>query len=271
MDLHGGRALAPLLTSAYAAPEVGGPRVEVRGAVVLPKGASETAGIVKNAECVPRGVRGGSPARKNGVFVWRFYPKSKRNPWRSAHRSNRLDEARSNERRRVSLDRGEGGGGGLSGLGSGGKGEGKGEGDGGDGGGQGEGSVLWAVAARARAMVVAARARAVAARATAAADWEMTVAAITMAGLARATVPVGLARAALARARVEQAMEAAASEQSLSVSQACSTVICGTSTTSRVDSAPAWLSSGFCARASRSQMDLLRRRHLPAPRSGRKK
>ena len=101
--------------------------------------------------------------------------------------------------------------------------------------------------------------------------WEMTVAAITMAGLARATVPVGLARAALARARVEQAMEAAASEQSLSVSQACSTVICGTSTTSRVDSAPAWLSSGFCARASRSQMDLLRRRHLPAPRSGRKK
>ena len=32
-----------------------------------------------------------------------------------------------------------------------------------------------------------------------------------------------------------------ASEQSLSVSQACSTVICGTSTTSRVDSAPARL------------------------------
>ena len=36
-------------------------------------------------------------------------------------------------------------------------------------------------------------------------------------------------------------------------------MICGTSTTSRVDSVPAWLSSGFCARASRSQMDLLRR------------
>ena len=120
-------------------------------------------------------------------------------------------------------------------------------------------------------MVVAARATAVAARATAAADWEMTVAAITMAGLARATVPVCLARAALARARVEQAMEAAASEQSLSVSQACSNVICGTSTTSRVDSAPAWLSSGFCARASRSRMDLLRRTALSASPAQRKK
>ena len=56
-----------------------------------------------------------------------------------------------------------------------------------------------------------------AARATAAADWEATLAAITMAGLARATVAVGLARAALVRARAEHATEAAASEQSLSV------------------------------------------------------
>ena len=51
----------------------------------------------------------------------------------------------------------------------------------------------------------------------------------------------------------------AASEQTLSVSEARSAVIFGTSTTSRVDSLPAWLSSGFCARASRSRMDLLRR------------
>ena len=49
------------------------------------------------------------------------------------------------------------------------------------------------------------------------ADWEATLAAITMAGLARATVAVGLARAALVRARAEHATEAAASEQSLSV------------------------------------------------------
>ena len=48
-------------------------------------------------------------------------------------------------------------------------------------------------------MVVAARATAVAARATVAADWETMVAAIAMAGLARATVSVGLARRALAR------------------------------------------------------------------------
>ena len=44
-----------------------------------------------------------------------------------------------------------------------------------------------------------------AARATAAADWETKLAAITMAGLARATVAVGLARAALVRARAEHA------------------------------------------------------------------
>ena len=54
-----------------------------------------------------------------------------------------------------------------------------------------------------------------AARATAEADWETTLAAITMAGLARATVVVALARAALVRARAEQATEAASSKQSL--------------------------------------------------------
>ena len=63
---------------------------------------------------------------------------------------------------------------------------------------------------------------------------------------------VGLARAALVRARAEQATEAASSEQSLSVSQARSTVIFGTSTTSRVDSAPEWLPSDFCARLPQS-------------------
>ena len=65
--------------------------------------------------------------------------------------------------------------------------------------------------------------------------------------------------------------EAASSEQSLGVSQACSTVICGTSTTSRVDSAPAWPSSGFCARASHSQMDLLCRTPPSASPAQRKK
>ena len=89
--------------------------------------------------------------------------------------------------------------------------------------------------------------------------------------MARATVAVGLARAALVRARAEQATEAAASEQTLSVSQARSAVIFGTSTTSRVDSAPARLSSGFCARASRSQMDLLRRTAPSASPAQRKK
>jgi hypothetical protein len=52
---------------------------------------------------------------------------------------------------------------------------------------------------------------------------------------------------------------------------AASTVIFGTSTTSRVDSAPARLSSGFCARASRSQMDLLCRTPPSASPAQRKK
>ena len=63
----------------------------------------------------------------------------------------------------------------------------------------------------------------------------------------------------MARARAEQAGDEGASEQTLSVSQARSAVIFETSTTSRVDSLPAWLSSGFCARAPRSRMDRLRR------------
>jgi len=217
-------------------------------------------------------VRGGSPARKLGVFAAlsvKIYEK----PPRYAHRSNRLDEARSNLRGAASLDSGEGGeggGGGLSGLGSGGKGEG--EGEGGDGGGQGEGGVGRGGDGDGDGGGGEGE-TAVAARATAEADWETTLAAITMAGLARATVAVGLARAALVRARAEQATEAASSKQSLSVSQARSTVIFRTSTTSRVDSAPEWLPSGFCARASRSQMDLLRRMapSARAPRSGRKK
>ena len=52
---------------------------------------------------------------------------------------------------------------------------------------------------------------------------------------------------------------------------AASTVIFGTSTTSRVDSAPARLSNGFCARASRSQMDLLCRTPPSASPAQRKK
>lgn len=107
-----------------------------------PKMCSGNSWYSEKALSWPTAGCGAAAPRENLAFMRRFQPKSKRKPRRSAHRSNRLDEARSNERGAASLDSGEGGeggGGGLSGLGSGGNGEG--EGEGGDGDGQGEGGV----------------------------------------------------------------------------------------------------------------------------------
>ena len=90
--------------------------------VVLPKCAPESgnSATVKKTLSRERGPPGcGAVApREKMAFLRRFHAKSKRKPsrtFRLPHTgSNRLDEARSNERRCVSLDSGDGGGGGLS-------------------------------------------------------------------------------------------------------------------------------------------------------------
>jgi hypothetical protein len=112
----------------------------------------------------------------------------------------------------------------------------------------------------------------VAARATAAADWETTLAAITMAGLARATVAVGLARAALVRVRAEDATEAAASEQSLSVPSPQHRDFRDQHDEPRRFCAGAAFPAAFArAPPAVEWISCAARRHLPAPRSGRKK
>ena len=77
-----------------------------------------------------RGVRGGSPARKFGVYA-ALSRKILEKTYDVPHTDRTVSMRRDRERGAASLDSGEGGeggGGGLSGLGSGGKGEGEGEG-----------------------------------------------------------------------------------------------------------------------------------------------